>query len=65
MHYNDAVKNATDASKGVLETLVATSASKVAEMMAGKQTGTVEVQKKDGTNATVQCENGQCSFVEK
>ena len=65
VHYNDAVKNATDASKGVLETLVATSASKVAEMMAGKQTGTVEVQKKDGTSATVQCENGQCSFVEK
>lgn len=65
VHYNDAIKNATEASKGVLETLVAASANQVAEMMASKKTGTVEVQKKDGTSATVQCENGQCSFVEK
>lgn len=64
VHYNDAIKGATDASKGVLETLVSASASKVAELMASKKSGTVEVTKKDGTSATVKCENGQCSFCE-
>lgn len=62
VHYNDALKNATDASKGVLETLLSTSASKVLQMMESKETGSVEVQKKDGTTATVSCKDGQCSF---
>lgn len=61
VHYNDAIKNATDASKGVLETLASTSANKVLEMMASKETGTVEVTKKDGTTATVECKDGQCA----
>ncbi len=64
LRYNDAIKNATDASKGVLETLVSTSANKVLSLMQSKESGKVEVQKTDGTTATVQCENGQCSFVE-
>ena len=64
VHYNDALKNATDASKGVLETLASAGREAVLEMMAAKKSGTVEVQKKDGTTATVSCENGQCSFVE-
>lgn len=64
VHYNDAMKNATDASKGVLETLASAGKDAVLEMMASKKSGTVDVQKKDGTTATVSCENGQCSFVE-
>ena len=63
VHYNDAMKNATDASKGVLETLASAGREAVLEMMASKKSGTVDVQKKDGTTATVSCENGQCSFV--
>ena len=62
VHYNDAIKNATDASKGVLESLAATSANKVLSMMASKETGTVEVEKTDGTKATVECKDGQCSI---
>ena len=62
--YNDAIAGATTASKGVLETLLQTSANKVLDLMSSKQTGTVEVQKKDGTTGTVKCENGQCSFCE-
>lgn len=62
VHYNDALKNATDASKGVLEQLISGSASKVLNMMANKASGTVEVQKKDGTTATVECKDGQCSL---
>jgi len=61
VHYNDAIKNATDASKGVLESLTTASANKVLSMMASKETGTVEVEKTDGTKATVECKDGQCS----
>ena len=62
--YNDAIAGATSASKGVLESLLSTSANKVLEMMQSKETGTVKVQKTDGSEATVKCENGQCSFCE-
>ncbi len=62
VHYNDALKNATDASKGVLETLVSASANKVLSMMASKESGTVEVTKTDGSTATVECKDGQCSL---
>ena len=62
VHYNDALKNATDASKGVLETLATASANKVLSMMASKESGTVEVTKTDGSTATVECKDGQCSF---
>ena len=63
VHYNDALKNATDASKGVLETLLSSSANKVLGLMASKESGTVQVTKKDGTTATVECKDGQCSIV--
>ena len=62
VHYNDALKNATDASKGVLESLATASANKVLSMMASKESGTVEVTKTDGSTATVECKDGQCSF---
>ena len=62
VHYNDAMKNATDASKGVLESLIDSSAKAVLQMMSEKKTGTVEVTKTDGSTATVKCENGQCSL---
>lgn len=62
VHYNDAIKNATDVSKDVLESLIDTSAKSVLQMMAEKKTGTVEVTKTDGSTATVKCENGQCSL---
>lgn len=62
--YNDAMAAASNASKGVLETLTTVGANKVLAMMSSKETGTVEVQKKDGSMATVKCENGQCSFCE-
>lgn len=62
--YNDAIAGASAASKGVLESLMSTSANKVLELMQSKETGTVKVQKSDGTDATVKCADGQCSFVE-
>ena len=64
VHYNDAMKNATDASKGVLESLIDTSAKSVLRMMAEKKTGTVQVTKTDGSTATVECKDGQCSLCD-
>ena len=62
--YNDALAAASTTSKGVIESLTEASANKVLAMMADKSTGTVEVQKKDGTTATVECKDGQCSFTD-
>lgn len=64
VRYNDAIAGATSASKGVLESLIGASANKVLSLMDSKQTGTVSVTKKDGTAATVKCENGQCSLCD-
>lgn len=63
LRYNDAIAGASAASKGVLETLTTAGANKGLALMADKSTGTVEVQKTDGSTATVKCENGQCEFV--
>lgn len=60
--YNDALAAASTTSKGVIESLTEAGANKVLALMADKSTGTVEVQKKDGTTATVECKDGQCSF---
>ena len=60
--YNDALAAASTTSKGVIESLTEAGANKVLSLMADKSTGTVEVQKKDGTTATVECKDGQCSI---
>lgn len=62
VRYNDALAAASTASKGVLETLMSSSANKVLELMSSKETGTVEVTRKDGTVAMVTCKDGQCSL---
>lgn len=61
VRYNDALSAASNASKGVLETLTTAGANKVLSLMSDKSTATVVVDKKDGGTATVKCENGQCS----
>ncbi len=60
--FNDALKKATDASKSVLERLSDSGAQAVLKMMANKESGTVKVGQKDGTTATVECRDGQCSL---
>ena len=62
LHYNDALKNATDASKGVLETLSEASCKAVLGLMSSRQSGVLDVERSDGTAAKVKCEDGQCSF---
>lgn len=62
LKYNDAIAGASTASKGVLETLTSESINAVLGLMSSKKTGTVEVTKTDGTQATVECKDGQCSL---
>lgn len=61
--YNDAMAAASTTSKSVLDTLTDWWKESVLGMMASKATGKVEVEKKDGTKATVECKDGQCSIV--
>lgn len=62
--YNDALAAASNTSRGVLESLTVEGANKVLALMSDKSTGTVEVEKKDGTTATVECKDGQCAIKE-
>ena len=62
--YNDALAAASTTSKGVIESLTEAGANKVLSMMADKSTGTVDVEKKDGTTVTVECKDGQCAIKE-
>lgn len=61
LRYNDAMAAASTTSKGILETLTQSGAEKVLSLMSSGGTGTVTVEKKDGTQAVVKCENGQCT----
>ncbi|MBQ2629218.1 MAG: hypothetical protein IJG13_06025 [Kiritimatiellae bacterium] len=61
--YNDAMAAASTTSKSVLDTLTDWGKEAVLGMMASKATGKVEVEKKDGTKATVECKDGQCSLA--
>ena len=60
--YNDAMAAASTTSKGVIDSLTEASANTVLSLMADKSTGTVEVQKKDGTTVTADCKDGVCTF---
>ena len=62
--YNDALSAANSTSKSVLSA-IKDGKTAVLELMRKKDTGTVEVTKTDGTTASVQCTDGQCSWVEE
>ncbi len=64
LNYNDAVGAASSASKSVLDTLAPAAKSAILALMSSKSSGTVTVEKADGTSGTVKCDGGQCSFVE-
>ena len=61
LRYNDALSAASTTSKGILETLTQTDMEKVLALMSSGGSGQVTVEKKDGTQAVVTCENGQCT----
>ena len=61
--YNDAIAGATSASRTVLGQ-IGDGATAVLDMMLSKKSGTVKVTKTDGTEATVECKDGQCGFAD-
>ena len=61
VRYNDALAAASTTSKGILETLTATGMNKVLALMDSGGSGQVTVEKKDGGQAVVTCEGGQCT----
>ena len=63
LRYNDAIAGASAASKGVISS-IGDGLDGVLALMQSKKSGTVNVTKKDGTSATVECKDGQCSFVD-
>ena len=62
VRYNDAIAGASTASREVLDLLTESGKEAVLKLMSSKEGGTVKVEKTDGTDAVVKCENGQCSF---
>ena len=60
--YNDAIAAATTASKSVLGQ-IGDGLTSVLDLMSSKKSGSVPVTLKDGTAATVKCENGQCAIA--
>ena len=61
LRYNDAMAAASVTSRGILETLTTVGANKVLALMQSGGSGTVVVEKADGTQATVECKDGQCT----
>ena len=59
--YNDAIAAASATSKSILETLTQSGMEKVLSLMSSGGSGQVTVEKKDGGQAVVTCENGQCT----
>ena len=61
LRYNDAMAAASVTSRGIIESLTSAGAQKVLALMESGGTGEVTVEKKDGTQAVVKCEGGQCT----
>ena len=61
LRYNDAMAAASVTSRGIIESLSAAGAQRVLALMESGGTGEVTVEKKDGTQAVVKCEGGQCT----
>ena len=47
---------------GILESLTAEGLAMLKEYVTGKKSGTVTLQKKDGTTVTADCKDGSCTF---
>ncbi len=52
----------TSGAAGILESLTAEGLAMLKEYVTGKKTGTLTLQKKDGTTATATCADGTCTF---
>ncbi len=62
--YNDVLAKATGATKATLSS-IGGGLGAVLDMMVSGKSGKVQVEKSDGTAATVECKDGQCSLCQE
>lgn len=61
LRYNDAIGAGGSAAKSFMDSLSSAGVAMVSDYIKNKKSGTIEVEKKDGTKETVTCENGKCT----
>ena len=61
LRYNDAIGAGGSAAKSFVDSLSSAGLAMVSDYIKNKKSGTIEVEKKDGTKETVTCENGKCT----
>lgn len=61
LRYNDAIGAGGTAAKSFMDSLSSAGLAMVSDYIKNKKSGTIEVEKKDGTKETVTCENGKCT----
>lgn len=61
LRYNDAIGAGGSAAKSFVDSLSSSGLAMVSDYIKNKKSGTIEVEKKDGTKETVTCENGKCT----
>lgn len=62
VHYNDAIGAGGSAAKSFVDSLTSAGVVLLSDYIKNKKSGTIEVEKKDGTKETVTCENGKCTL---
>ena len=61
LRYNDAIGAGGSAAKSFVDSLSSAGVAMLSDYITNKKSGTIEVEKKDGTKETVTCENGKCT----
>ena len=61
LRYNDAIGAGGSAAKSFTDSLSSAGLAMLSDYITNKKSGTIEVEKKDGTKETVTCENGKCT----
>ena len=61
LRYNNAIGAGGTAAKSFMDSLSSAGVAMVSDYIKNKKSGTIEVEKKDGTKETVTCENGKCT----
>jgi hypothetical protein len=61
LRYNDAIGAGGSAAKSFVDSLSSAGVAMLSDYIKNKKSGTIEVEKKDGTKETVTCENGKCT----
>lgn len=62
VHYNDAIGAGGSAAKSFVDSLSSAGVAMLSDYIKNKKSGTIELEKKDGTKETVTCDGGTCTL---